>query len=343
MAPSTEPAPPIPVLLLKTKSSPSDAYEELLSAPASDRGGPFDPLFVPVLEHRFDDTGIAQLRDLLVRRQVSLEKPPADGAYGGLIFTSQRAVEAFTRVVRDSNGNGNDDDDETLWPYLQDVPIYSVGPATTRALKAVPQKPPLQVLGEHTGNGEDLAYFIREHYANAQPTPTRTMPPLLFLVGDKRRDIIPKVLMGGGDGGSGGGGSQDLQEPPLPPPPPPPPRIQVDEIVVYGTGVMTSFAEDFQRALDNTQDRPARWVVVFSPTGCDSMLAGLGLLDPVTGKVRATTGSRRTTYIATIGPTTQAYLRNSFGFEPDVCADEPSPTGVLRGITQFMATLLEER
>ena len=102
-----------------------------------------------------------KLRSALQSRHVSRE---AGSHYGGLIFTSQRAVEALSKLVEDGSGPG--------WPHLQEVPVYSVGPATTRALRAaVPPpsqktetEPPLRIFGEHTGNGEALAPFIRQHY-----------------------------------------------------------------------------------------------------------------------------------------------------------------------------------
>lgn len=204
------------------------------------------------------------------------------------------------------------------WPCLQDVPVYSVGPATTRALKAVPQDPPLQVFGEHTGNGDNLAQFILEHYGSWYSDRTGEKPTLLFLVGEQRRDVIPKTLM----------------DPKLPQER----RIQVEETVVYGTGVMESFSEDFNRSLRRTQSRRMVWIVVFSPTGCDAMLKGLGMLDESTGKARSKDPSR-TRFIATIGPTTRDYLRRTFDFEPDVCSEKPSPEGVLEGIKQFISQL----
>lgn len=185
--------------------------------------------------------------------------------------------------------------------------MYSVGPATTRALKAVPQATPLHIFGEHTGNGEDLARFILEHYADwYKDRPTK--PPLLFLVGEQRRDIIPKTLTGA--------------------------SLRVDEVVVYGTGVMQSFRGDFEAHLRETADRPVRWVVVFSPTGCDSMLKALGLLDEVSGKAELPEAGRDT-YIATIGPTTRDYLEKTFACTPDVCAEQPTPKGVRDGIVRF--------
>jgi hypothetical protein len=71
----------------------------------------------------------------------------------------------------------------------------------------------------------------------------KVLPPLLFLVGEPRRDIIPKTLM----------------DPELPADK----RIQVDELVVYGTGVMESFEKDFAKLLQDTDNRAARWVIVY--------------------------------------------------------------------------------
>lgn len=196
------------------------------------------------------------------------------------------------------------------------MPIYSVGPATTRALRAITQYPPLRIFGEHTGNGDVLAQYILEHYGEwYRDRPKK--PRLLFLVGEQRRDIIPKTLM-----------DETL---------PAGARIDVIEKVVYGTGVMDSFSKDFEKLLSRTRDRQTRWVVVFSPTGCDSMLRGLGFkLDEKTSE--ATWGpGERTTRIATIGPTTRDYLIKTFTLKPDVCAVKPSPEGVWEAITNFQA------
>lgn len=111
-------------------------------------------------------------------------------------------------------------------------------------------------------------------------------------------------------------------------------RIEVTEEIIYTTGVMESFPGDLDDALTKTQTCKSRWVVVFSPMGCDSMLRGLGILDPSTGKIRP--GSRDgKTFVATIGPTTRDHLIQNFGFEPDVCAKEPTPQGVLQGILGY--------
>ncbi|ETS02652.1 tetrapyrrole biosynthesis, uroporphyrinogen III synthase [Trichoderma reesei RUT C-30] len=330
-SPTSSDQQPIPVLLLKTKSSPTDAYEDLFSSQSTSKPS-FAPTFVPVLQHRFEDTGVNRLRDLLRRKRIGTS-PDCD--FGGLIFTSQRAVEAFSHVVREDEASK-----DPSWPHLQHIPIYSVGPATTRALSAVPQDPPLQIFGSQTGNGDALAHFILDHYAQCKQHDDKNnqlLPPLLFLVGEQRRDIIPRTLT----------------DPSLPAHR----RIPVTEEVVYGTGEMPSFPEDFSSVLNNNNNNnetrsssSERWVVVFSPTGCDSMLRGLGLLDPETGNFAAaggTTTSSTTirdgrTFVATIGPTTRNYLVHKFGFEPDVCAETPTPEGVLEGILAFRKRRLEK-
>lgn len=174
------------------------------------------------------------------------------------------------------------------------------------------------MFGEHTGNGDNLAQFILEHYGTWYADHTEEKPGLLFLVGEQRRDIIPKTLM----------------NPNLPSDK----RINVEEIVVYGTGVMESFGEDFSHHLEQSQEREMVWIVVFSPTGCDAMLKGLGILDEKTGKAKPK-DPNRTRFIATIGPTTRNYLKRTFDFEPDVCSEKPSPEGILEGIRQFISQM----
>ena len=143
----------IPILLLKTKSIPTDAYADYFShlqfAISSDddhRHGEsryhkelssttttsspaaaaatatftvsFAPHNVPVLEHVFKSEGLRDVERLLRkkafgdpeekiteqegRQQQSLPLPP--GQYGGIIFTSQRAVDAFLQVLHEIAG-----------------------------------------------------------------------------------------------------------------------------------------------------------------------------------------------------------------------------------------------
>lgn len=89
----------VPILLLKTKSTPGDGYEDILSQPQ--HGLSFDPSFVPVLEHRFEEDGMKKLEFILNSKMTGSH---FGASYGGLIFTSQRAVEALTKIVQDGQG-----------------------------------------------------------------------------------------------------------------------------------------------------------------------------------------------------------------------------------------------
>lgn len=221
------------------------------------------------------------------------------------------------------------------------MPLYTVGPATARALSSLRDKylPTATIHGAEAGNGENLAWYIQQHYNSLYASPEtqrdqtdtrtegvkgvkgRSKPGLLFLVGEQRRDIIPKTLMAESLGASE--------------------RVHVDEVVVYETGEMGSFEGDFgdavRRASDN--DGGVLWVVVFSPSGCEGMLRVLGLGTFDTGTGIGTGGDavgKRRVFVATIGPTTRDYLKEKFGFEADVCAERPSPEGVGEGIRRFM-------
>jgi uroporphyrinogen-III synthase len=54
-----------------------------------------------VLEHKFLDEGLDIVRALLRNKQIG--NGPGS-KYGGLIFTSQRAVEAFAKLVEEGEG-----------------------------------------------------------------------------------------------------------------------------------------------------------------------------------------------------------------------------------------------
>jgi uroporphyrinogen-III synthase len=182
--------------------------------------------------------------------------------------------------------------------------------------------------------------MILEHYnalypACASASASNSKPALLFLVGEVRRDIIPKTLMNPELAGG---------------------RIGVEELVVYETGVMGTFEGTFrgclQRIRDQDRDRDfgvvkrenVVWVVVFSPTGCEAMLRVLELgpfSSSGSASVSRDMGEKegRRVFVATIGPTTRDHLRQEFGFEAHVCAPKPSPEGVAEGIERFMSEL----
>ena len=295
-----------PILLLKTKSVPTDTYEELFLT--YDNQG-YAPVFVPVLEHRFKPDALNTVRQHILNRGLVPTLQNGLATYGALIFTSQRAVEAFNEVVEDIRKERTSVDD--LLP--ESLPLYVVGPATARGLRALNLRCP--ILGEETGNGEALAGFILEHYNSLYPGIPN--PPILFMVGDKRRDIIPRTLQ-----------SEQL---------PSDRSARVDELVIYETGEMRSFKSNFTDIwqANAVSGRKCQWIVVFSPTGCQAMLESLGLLDVETGKAKKI-ASGRDVLILTIGPTTCDYLMNEFDFVPDVVAERPSPEGIAEGIRAFL-------
>lgn len=301
-----------PLLLLKTKSAPTDAYEELFSTLEDGR---YEPTFVPVLEHRFKQDAIDEVRQHIVNGDFASSRPDLLPKYGALIFTSQRAVEAFARIIEELRR----ETPNLVESYLPErTPLYVVGPATARGLKSLNMKCP--VLGEDTGIGHVLAPFILEDYNKLYPAAQK--PHILFLVGEKRRDIVPKTLQ-----------SQEL---------PDEQRCVVHELEIYETGEMGSFKSDFSSTWQNysRSGQSGQWVVVFSPTGCQAMLESLGLLDSETGRVPSDSpSSSRDIKIATIGPTTRDYLIGEFGFTPDVCAEKPTPEGVAEGIALYQRSL----
>jgi uroporphyrinogen-III synthase len=295
----------IPILLLKTKSAPTDTYEELFTTLDDSR---YAPVFVPVLEHRFKRDALEEVQKHITGRGFITVAQQGLATYGAFIFTSQRAVEAFSEIVQDVRENGKHAIDDLL---PDSVPLYVVGPATARGLRALNLKCP--ILGEHTGNGEALAAYMLEHYNGLYPGAGK--PPILFLVGDKRRDIIPRIMQAEALGSDR--------------------RCKIDELVIYETGEMQSFKADFSTIWRNNSEAGCelQWVVVFSPTGCQAMLESLGLLDSRTGRAKAS--SRKSIRIATIGPTTRDYLQDEFGFSPDVCSAKPSPEGIVEGMRAF--------
>ncbi len=304
------------ILLLKTKSVPVDVYEEYFSTNIQ-----YQTQFVPVLEHHFNDESLQELQVLVMSGAFQQEyvPEPSVNRYGGIIFTSQRAVEAFSKVVKNLRQVSRVLD--KLLPSV--LPLYVVGPATARGLNALNLK--CAVVGENSGNGEALATFILDHYGQSQATNhynSQAHLPLLFLVGEQRRDIIPKTLQ-----------SEDL---------PLGKHIPVTEMTIYETGVMESFPGHFATLVEpNIRRGVLFWVVIFSPTGCMAMLEILGLLNSGTGQVNPQASSlSRKTLIATIGPTTRNYLVRQFGFEPDVCASKPSHESIGDAIQKFM---LEEQ
>jgi uroporphyrinogen-III synthase len=282
----------VSVLLLKNPSEPSDRYKELIS---QDEGSV--PIFVPVLEHSLLDHGVNEIAKML--REGGFNPLSKSRKYGGIIFTSQRAVTAFAVAIELVNAQSEGGKSSVLDCTST---FYVVGQATYTALAAL--QLPCPIKGQDTGNGEALAAFILNEYQEGL-----AKLDLLFMVGETRRDIIPKTLQ-----------SESL---------PKEQRIRVNEIEVYKSIENSDFPRLFKEVVSRTE-AGLRWVVVFSPTGCKSMFEILGLLAEDTGKYNGSISD--STKIATIGPTTRDYLQREFGFSSHACAAKPTPEALLKAI-----------
>jgi uroporphyrinogen-III synthase len=295
-----------PILLIKTKSKPKDLYEERFSSSVSTK---YDPAFVACLSHQILSEATSYINKLITDGCFipdSDQHPESQrNKYGGIIFTSQRAVEAFELVVKDLTSKSQ----------LDNIVLYVVGPATSRALQAMNLK--CRILGEECGNGEALAAFMLEDFGARYQN--KQKPGLLFLVGEQRRDIIPRTLQ-----------DESLPAEKL---------VKVQEIEVYKTiehpELGGNFAKEWER---HGGSEKAQWVVIFSPSGCKTILQKLGLLDDLDRTLDAKLRARVLTKIVTIGPTTRDYLINEFGFVPDAVAEKPSPEGVQEAIERYNAS-----
>jgi uroporphyrinogen-III synthase len=255
----------------------------------------YKPIFVPVLDHIFRDDALRTLRRSAERfafasgseadaRRKATNNPAKK--YSGIVFTSQRAVDAFATVISKL-------DPGKLHSFFdKDMPLYVVGPATANGVRAL--NLPCPVLGEETGNGEALADFILSWHATLPRDVTHldgTKLPLLFLVGEQRRDTIPKTLQ-----------SEEL---------PYHQQIRVVELVVYETGEMATFEEEFTTLLRAAKVKKVKeqWIIVFSPQGCEAMLNALGWLDGKSGQfseaLKEVVSGPMKTRVAAIGPTTR--------------------------------------
>ncbi|KAA6413996.1 MAG: hypothetical protein FRX48_02358 [Lasallia pustulata] len=287
-SPSPPPARTIPVLLLKTPSTPTDPYATYFR-----NHPPFAATFIPVLQHTPIPSALTHLATLLTSTASS------SPTYGALIFTSPRAVSSFARALPSS-------------PPPPSPHIYAIGPATTSALRASspppastpppppPPKPSPATSSPTTPTRPPPPRARRSSSWPASPTATSSR-------GRWRRRRCPRAsasastrwrcMRAGRWGGLG----------------------------------------EFAAAVARTEAAGVRWVVVFSAVGGRGCCGGWGGWGGGGGEGGDEEGRRRReTYVASIGPTTRDYLRREFGFEVDVCAEEPSPEGVGRGIERFM-------
>jgi uroporphyrinogen-III synthase len=137
-------------------------------------------------------------------------------AYAALIATSPRVGTALARVFEDRPALA------TAW---RRAPAYAVGPKTAARLRDAGLAP----RGADAGSADALA----EHIIEVDPA-----APLLFLCGNRRRDVLPQRLRDAG--------------------------VSFDEQVVYTTHTRTDLA------LPASEHTP--WLVFFSPSGLAAVM-----------------------------------------------------------------------
>lgn len=192
------------VFLLRSTSGEPDPYVEAFAS------ADYRARCIPVLAFSFPN------------QEVLRERLSHPGRYGGLVLTSPRAVAALEDALRWLPNQS------AAWKAK---PAYVVGPRTDEEVEALGFEPE----GAEAGNAEALADFIDGAYADEAP--------LLFLCGNRRRDVLPQRLAEEG--------------------------VPFEEQVVYETRVRTD--------LDFSGDPFPDWIVFFSPSGIEAAQKAKGL------------------------------------------------------------------
>lgn len=169
--------------------------------------------------------------------------------------------------------------------------VYTVGPATALAITKLQFS---TIIGADTGNGAALANLLVQTLHSFPPR-----LPLLFLVGDKRRDVIHRRLAAE--------------------------SIPLEELMVYETTVASTFDEELDRVLGDDTHGQVEWIIFFSPSGAEIALEKLKRLPK---KVK----------VGTIGPTTEEYLRKEWNLVPDMVSAKPEPLSMVQGILDHITS-----
>ncbi|KAJ3570183.1 hypothetical protein NP233_g4574 [Leucocoprinus birnbaumii] len=293
------------ILLRAPVESPPDPYESTL------RDSSFNPFSLPVLE-----TSLTHLPEL----QSLISSGPQSKAFTGVIITSKRSCEAWNTATKNLIGSTSHDDDllaklNASLASWTSLPFYVVGKGTAAALQEFRglcsdsnEKLTLDIRGQETGTGEQLAHFILEDI-----TKDRSSNGLLYLTGDKNRDTVPKILS-----------SEKAHDN----------KIALHALQVYETHGAT----DFEKNLDSliTQAMPITdsgrsddiwWIVFFAPSS--SLFAYpmlrkhfnfISLDSPINSSTSIPTAK-----VAAIGQVTSAYLEEKLKIRVDAIAAKPSP------------------
>ena len=323
---------PPPLILLK-HPSPSEAEDRYTTFFASQHPSAPQSIFVPPLDSALVTSSIENIRAQLRNRRNFFRH------YGGLVLTSQRAVEALGQALDEDK-----DSQEELKSAMREkeksasvFEVFVVGPATGSAVTALLEKYgfPATVRGQDTGNSANLSGYILSNYTAVHDSTSASAPgdrkALLYLVGETHDPAFTGALRFGG--------------------------LIVDELVVYATRQREDFAKELHAALKNFPSNPTEsgkqnhdpWIVAFAPTGCAAMLRALGWLRagssyadvPVYRYAPATRheqDEKRGFQLrcAAIGPKTRSFAWREFNMEFDAVAEKPTPEGLWEAISGHM-------
>lgn len=201
------------VLLLKNKTVPIDPYE------TNFQQNGFDVDFIPLIEHKH----LPQECLEIFQNATFLEN------LQHIVISSQRTVECLNESIMPRLTSDQQE-------ALQNKTIYTVGPATASFLERCGFKDVRG--GINAGNGGVLADLIIEELERDK---FALYPEILLLVGETRRDIIPKKLASVG--------------------------LKPREVVTYTTSTLVDNLQRFKQSFS-----PHSWVVFFSPQGADEIV-----------------------------------------------------------------------
>ncbi|KAK7031019.1 uroporphyrinogen-III synthase [Paramarasmius palmivorus] len=276
--------------------APSDSEEDKYEVQFKTSG--YNSFSIPVLETVL--TNIDDLRKTLVE---------GSGGYHGVIITSARACAAWKDAVKSL------DIASECSESWQSKTFYVVGHGTGSSLSEIytqyPNSPfvpnPSLIKGQDCGNADQLGRFILE---DLQSKPAR----LLYLTGDKNRDTLPNILQEG--------------------------NVDFHPLKVYETQGSSNFSRDLAAAIQAARkdhaDELRWWIIFFAPSAAQFVLPFIRehfeLLDQARNP--SSEASSPLALVASIGPTTDTYLRETLHLHVDAMAAKPTPEALVSVIVE---------
>lgn len=210
------------VLLLRSSKADDkgpDAYHECITTDCDVKC-----ISIPALQFNFCNT------DQLISALENLEM------HAGIIFTSQRAVEAVSNAVSLSRV-----DIDLMKTALQKTKLFAVGKSTAKAIEEFGNDmgTKLETDGGDSGSAENLAKYIIE-----QKLYNHNTKPLLFFCGQLARPEVVDMLKNSG--------------------------ITSKSVCVYETIPNVHFKDEFKEFLISNDD--PNLIAFFSPSGADFTL-----------------------------------------------------------------------